>query len=503
MADITLKTRLLNKFSEGAATSLLKGELNFYKGTDVDGKETILVQVGSDNNQVKTFSVPASDVYAWAKKEKGEATDINYVKDESTVTVKDALDALYDAIELLSGDSGSIADLLTQITALGTQITNETARATKAEADLAAEINAVETTATEAKAAIDAFLKDAKVTGDAIDTLKEIQAQLDAGETSAANLLKEINNLKAIDNATQDELNAAVETINAAIATKADSTTVDGVAGRVSTLEKAVDVEKVSTAIAAAKSEAIADAKTKADTAESNAKAYATELNTAMNTRVATLEAIDHDAYKAADTALHSTISAEIDADVKALADGAVKTNTDAIAAINNATTGVLTTSKAYTDAEVAKDRERIVELEKVDHSHKNLTLLETYTQTEANLADAVSKKHSHSNKADLDGITSAKITAWNSAESNAKAYAKDYADGLAKNYEVAGAAATAKSEAIAAAASDATTKADNAKTAAVNEIKSFYKEGTGIKVAADGTISFDDTVTLILNANA
>lgn len=36
-------------------------------------------------------------------------------------------------------------------------------------------------------------------------------------------------------------------------------------------------------------------------------------------------------------------------------------------------------------------------------HSHTNLALLETYTQTEADLASAVSLKHSHANKALLD----------------------------------------------------------------------------------------------------
>lgn len=43
-------------------------------------------------------------------------------------------------------------------------------------------------------------------------------------------------------------------------------------------------------------------------------------------------------------------------------------------------------------------------------HTHSNKSLLDTYTQTEANLADAVSKKHTHSNKTVLDGITAAKL---------------------------------------------------------------------------------------------
>lgn len=38
-------------------------------------------------------------------------------------------------------------------------------------------------------------------------------------------------------------------------------------------------------------------------------------------------------------------------------------------------------------------------------HTHSNKALLDTYAQTEENLADAVAKKHSHHNKAVLDGI--------------------------------------------------------------------------------------------------
>ena len=78
------------------------------------------------------------------------------------------------------------------------------------------------------------------------------------------------------------------------------------------------------------------------------------------------------------------------------------------------------------------------------NHSHDNKALLDTYTQTEANLADAVAKKHEHANKEVLDGISSTKVAAWDAAEGNAKAYA----DGLAKNYDASGAAAQALADA-------------------------------------------------------
>ncbi len=90
-------------------------------------------------------------------------------------------------------------------------------------------------------------------------------------------------------------------------------------------------------------------------------------------------------------------------------------------------------------------------------------------------------KSHTHDNKTVLDGITEAKVTAWDAAEGNAKTYAdglntamdtrvkalegidhdayvaadatnlqaaKDYADGLAGNYDAKGAAATAETNA-------------------------------------------------------
>lgn len=45
---------------------------------------------------------------------------------------------------------------------------------------------------------------------------------------------------------------------------------------------------------------------------------------------------------------------------------------------------------------------DRIAALETDTHTHANKALLDTYTQTEVNLADAVAKKHSHANAAEL-----------------------------------------------------------------------------------------------------
>ena len=74
----------------------------------------------------------------------------------------------------------------------------------------------------------------------------------------------------------------------------------------------------------------------------------------------------------------------------------------------------------------------RLPKLETVSHSHSNKALLDSYNQTNDNLADAVRKKHEHTNKEVLDGITSAKVGAWDVAESNAISSAKTYTDSVA-----------------------------------------------------------------------
>lgn len=52
-------------------------------------------------------------------------------------------------------------------------------------------------------------------------------------------------------------------------------------------------------------------------------------------------------------------------------------------------------------------------------HTHGNKTLLDSYTQTEANLSDAVAKKHSHSNLSLLNGISQTLVNNWSAAFSH------------------------------------------------------------------------------------
>lgn len=113
------------------------------------------------------------------------------------------------------------------------------------------------------------------------------------------------------------------------------------------------------------------------DKAEENASKHADELNTAMNTRVEALEAIDHE---------HG--------------------NKDVIDGI---------TAQNITDWNDAVAKE---------HEHTNKELLDSYTQTEEDLADAVAKKHAHENAEELAKIASGDVAKWNDAQANAEATA-------------------------------------------------------------------------------
>lgn len=159
--------------------------------------------------------------------------------------------------------------------------------------------------------------------------------------------------------------------------------------------------------------------------------AVATKVEQSVyDAKVAELEGADSDLSGRLDVLEAKTGTGEgsIAEDIATAKSEAVSEATEAAAA--DATTKAnqaLTDAKAYTDTEVGKDRARLDALEADTHTHSNKALLDTYTQTEANLADAVAKKHEHANKAVLDGIDANKVAAWDAAEQNAK----DFATGL------------------------------------------------------------------------
>lgn len=202
--------------------------------------------------------------------------------------------ALGDRITALDNDTYSKTEIDTQVNGLNSAINGKvstdtyntkvaaleeaideaaTAASTADGKAVAADGKAVaaQNTANEAKAAIDAFLKDADASTNAIDTLKEIQAQLDAGDASAASLEAAINQLRTDLGTETSERKAADTAADEKIATNT---------GNIS--KNAAAISENATAIAnekTARENAISSLTATVDT-----KASQSDLNTLSNT---------------------------------------------------------------------------------------------------------------------------------------------------------------------------------------------------------------------------
>ena len=239
------------------------------------------------------------------------------------------LEALGARVTSVEGDVATIkGDYLKAAdkTALEGKITAEETARTQADEGLAARIKVVEddylksadkteltnAIATAKQEAIATVLGEG--TDEDFDTLKEVADWILSDTTGAAALQTDVAQLKLDVDAVEADVEQAkkdIDAVEAAVATKAEAqaltnaiTTLEGVdAGqetRIAALEAKFgegegNVEDmISEAKQAAIDAAAADATTKANTAESNAKSHADGLNTAMNTRVEALEAVDH-----------------------------------------------------------------------------------------------------------------------------------------------------------------------------------------------------------------
>lgn len=155
------------------------------------------------------------------------------------------------------------------------------------------------------------------------DTLKEIADWILNDTTGAADMANDIAALEAkmagIESTVVAKIAAEIEA-----ALKADgadkyalASDLSALADRVKAIEDAKyqNAEQVGSAIdakiAALDLANAYDAKGAAATAETNAKAHADNLNTAMNTRVAALEAIDHTKFEAAGAAAQALTDAK------------------------------------------------------------------------------------------------------------------------------------------------------------------------------------------------
>lgn len=198
-----------NKSSNPAATvSTVTNAINALDGS-VTGTGSFIKTLSQTNGVVTATKgdILASDIpdisatYATQANLTAEATRAAAAEkaaSDAAAAAKNRADAAYtlaDAAQTAAEVEAAITakGYLTTSSASSTYLTKTDASSTYATKTA---LSATETKASAAKTAIDAFLKDADATENAVDTLKEIQAQLDSGEASAASLLSEINNIK-------------------------------------------------------------------------------------------------------------------------------------------------------------------------------------------------------------------------------------------------------------------------------------------------------------------
>ena len=253
-----------------------------------------------------------------------------------------------------------------------------------------------------------------------------------------------------------DSLNAAMDTrMDAAEASITTLTGADTVESSVAAAKKAGDDAQADVDALEAKVGSVPADKTVVEMI-SDAQAAATYDDTALTGRVTTVEGkvttlIGDDASKSARTIASEEVAkivAGADASydtLKEIADWISSHKTDAtamnsaIVALEAIVDGIggdgekATVVEYVTDAiaalkigDYAKAADlttlagRVTTLERMAHTHINGDILDSYTQTEADLADAVAKKHEHSNKTVLDGITAEKVTAWDKVSEKA-----------------------------------------------------------------------------------
>lgn len=420
----------------------------------------VLLKIGdgtSNYNTLPFISAKAADVHLWAKKPEAEFTEWvkNLIATEGAYDTKgSAAQALADAKAYTDAlANGAVKTNTDAISAIkdGTTIDSfkdvETALegkqaagdyATKTEAQGYATTAKNDVIGTDSDTKDSATVKGAKKYADSLNAAMD--ARMDSAEASITTLTgadtvegsvaKALKDAKAYADGKDaaiaaakkagDDAQADVDALEVKVGTvPADKTVVEMIAdaqaaatyddtalvGRVTTVEGKVttlvgdDASKSARTIA---SEEVAKIVAGADTAYDTLKEIADWISshktdaTAMNSAIVALEAIV-DGIGDTEAGEKATVVAYV---------------TDAIAALN-----IGDYAKA---ADLTALAGRVTTLEGKAHTHSNKALLDTYTQTETNLADAVAKKHAHSNKTVLDGITAEKVTAWDKVSEKA-----------------------------------------------------------------------------------
>lgn len=353
-----------------------------------------------------------------------------------------------------------------------------------------------------AKARTEAAIKvvDDKVAENADDIATlEAAVQENAGKIAENTANININKQAIADNKTAADTGIQ-EAKNAAKAAQDDVDALEAKVGEVPTdktvVQMIADAQQAATyddtqvkADIKANADAIAAEVLRADAAEKANKAL-------IDANLGEINAIKADYLKAADkTELNNAITAEADR-----AKAAEKVNADAIAAINNAETGILKQSKDYTDTTV----EAAVEAVK-----SSLASALTYKGQKATFAELPTEGNKCGDVWSVTDKSAEYVWIVDDEETGAGHWEElgttvDLS-GYATKEKVATDITTAKGEAIAAAATDATTKADkalvDAKAYADGLAKNYDAAGAAATAEANANDYTDTKVQSVYNA--
>lgn len=393
-------------------------------------------------------AIDALKEYLGTIPESSTATDIiTYINEKTSGIASDAaLQALAGRVTAVENDVQAIKDdylTSTDKTELSTAISTEKSRAEGVEAGLRTDVDAIKNDylKTSDKTELAASIKTAQDTADeaqtyaegvASDLSDEVTARTEA-DAAQVNRIKSLEDqivglsgamhFKGIKDAVPEDVTDYEDGDVIIVGNKeyvfngtafaefgdvsAQAQAITALTGRMDSAES--DIDTLQTDLDAAEASLTNKAEQSALTAEITAR---TEADAGLDTRLKAVE----DKFGSGEGSVADQIA---DAKQEAIETAAA----DATAKANQA----LADAKAYAEGlDTAMDA-RVDVLESEAHTHTNKDLLDTYDQTNADIKDAVAKKHSHANTEVLEGITAEKVAVWDASEANAKSYA----DGL------------------------------------------------------------------------
>lgn len=365
--------------AEGSITTLtgeesVTGSVKAIAKSYADSKNTAIqaAQAKADSAyDLAEGKTTMAEVEAKGYATKTEAQGYANAKDEAITAAKQAGDNAQADVDALEGKVGTVPEGKTVVQMIAEAQSNATYDDTQIKADIKANADAIKAH----KDSIDGVVSTL-VGEDAGKSVRTI-----ANEELAAQLIPEgakesLNTLQEIAAWIQDHpddasaMNQAITGLEALVGTLPEDVTATTIADYVAELVTAE---------------------------ESRAKGVESGLNTRLEAVETKLGDGEGSVSSQIDTAKQAAINA-------AAVDATTKANAAEAAA------------KAHADGLVADGSAidlRIDALEAATHTHDNKALLDTYTQTEANLADAVAKKHEHANKAELDKIADGDKAKW------------------------------------------------------------------------------------------